>query len=426
MNPPIPINETARLEALREYDILDSVAEKAYDDITQLVAHICDVPYATISFVDADRQWFKSQIGMPTQETSRDIAFCAHTINDDKLFIVSDAAADDRFAKNPLVTSEPSIRFYAGAPLLTKDNHALGSLCAIDRVPRELTAAQKTALEALSRQVMLQLELRRSLAEGRRAAAMIEDLNADLKRRNEELATVNRELEAFSHAVSHDLRSPIFVIQGFAGVLRDSVGGLGDDARHGIDRILSNCKRMTQLIEDLLNFSRAGYASLNRESVDLSALAAEIVENLRGANPDRAVEFEIEPELRAEADPNLVRVVLENLIGNAWKYTGKTEAPEIRLGVRRDDVLVVSNSLSRSDANPVFVLRDNGAGFDMAMAHKLFHTFQRLHSASEFPGTGVGLATVKRIIDRHGGQIWADSTPGAGAVFHFTLGSPAE
>lgn len=163
--PPIPPDEPERLKTLRQLDILDSEPEQAYDDLTLLASHICGTPIALVSLVDRDRQWFKSRIGLEPRETPRDIAFCAHAIAGTGTLIVEDTERDDRFARNPLVLSDPKIRFYAGAPLRMPEGHALGTLCVIDRVPRELTRAQQAALEALARQVVAQLELRRKISE---------------------------------------------------------------------------------------------------------------------------------------------------------------------------------------------------------------------------------------------------------------------
>ena len=171
--PPIPPDEADRLAALERYDILDTPAEQAYDDLTLLASYICETGIALISLVDGERQWFKSRVGLELEETSRDIAFCAHAIAGREPMIVPDAMKDHRFAFNPLVLKEPRIRFYAGAPLRTADGHALGTLCVIDRKPRELRPEQVQALEALSRQVMAQLELRRQLAEVKRMAGML-------------------------------------------------------------------------------------------------------------------------------------------------------------------------------------------------------------------------------------------------------------
>lgn len=196
MNAGLPKNEQARLDALRRYEILDTQAEQAYDDITRLAAHIARVPIALISLVDEDRQWFKSRIGIAVTETPREVAFCAHAIlNPCQPLIVPDAAADDRFATNPLVTDAPHIRFYVGEPLVTTDQHALGTLCVMDHAPRELTAEQLEALAALSRLVVNQLELRRHAAELRQATAIQDIALSQLQAYQKQLEAANARLE---------------------------------------------------------------------------------------------------------------------------------------------------------------------------------------------------------------------------------------
>lgn len=171
--PPIPSDEPERLELLKRYEIVDTPSEQAFDDLTLLAAHICGTPIALVSLIDRDRQWFKSRVGLEIQETPRDVAFCAHAIAARETMIVPDTLEDDRFARNPLVVGDPMIRFYAGAPLQAEGGKCLGTLCVIDRVPREFAETQRTALEALSRQVMAQLELRRQLAEVKRLAGLL-------------------------------------------------------------------------------------------------------------------------------------------------------------------------------------------------------------------------------------------------------------
>src|SRR6266481_2791180 len=195
MSAPVPQNETQRLKVLWQYDVLDTVPEEIFDDLTELAAQICDAPIALITLVDEDRQWFKSKVGVTIKETSRDISFCGHAICQSDLFIVPDATKDERFAHNPLVVSEPKIRFYAGMPLVTPDGHALGTLCVIDKVPRELRAEQKQALRVLARHVMTQLELRRHSRELARAQKEREEIQSELKKAHAELAKVRRELE---------------------------------------------------------------------------------------------------------------------------------------------------------------------------------------------------------------------------------------
>jgi two-component system cell cycle sensor histidine kinase/response regulator CckA len=189
------INEAKRLKVLWQYDILDTVPEEVFDDLTELAARICEAPIALISLVDEDRQWFKSKVGLTINETSRDISFCAHAIKQEDLFIIPDATKDLRFANNPLVTSDPKIRFYAGAPLTTPDGHALGSLCVIDKVPRELRLEQRQALRVLARHVMTQLELRRHANDLAVAHKARESTREELDKVQAENAKLKRELE---------------------------------------------------------------------------------------------------------------------------------------------------------------------------------------------------------------------------------------
>jgi len=195
MKAPIPADDKKRLRVLWQYDLLDTMPEELFDDLTELAARICEAPIALITLVDEDRQWFKSKVGVTINETSRDISFCGHAICQSDLFIVPDATKDARFAHNPLVVSEPKIRFYAGMPLVTPDGHALGTLCVIDKVPRELRPDQKQALRVLARHVMTQLELRRRSHELAHARREREEIASDLKKAHAELARVRKELQ---------------------------------------------------------------------------------------------------------------------------------------------------------------------------------------------------------------------------------------
>lgn len=224
-----------------------------------------------------------------------------------------------------------------------------------------------------------------------------------------ELQRANAELDAFSSSVSHDLRAPLRAIEGFSHFLvEDYAPQLDARAHEYLERITGSVKQMSTLIDDLLKLARISRASVDAAPIDLSALAAAIIGELRRTHPDRAVTVEIAPGLVAQGDPRLVKVALVNLLDNAWKYTGRRTEARIEVG-------------RTAASEPAFFVRDDGAGFDMAHAKRLFQPFQRLHSPVDFPGTGVGLATVERVVSRHGGRIWAEAAVGAGATFYFTL-----
>jgi light-regulated signal transduction histidine kinase (bacteriophytochrome) len=244
------------------------------------------------------------------------------------------------------------------------------------------------------------------------SAERIQGLNADLAIRAQQLETANRELESFSYSVSHDLRAPLRHIDGFASLLGKRAGdSLDAESRRYIATISKSAKRMGTLIDDLLAFSRIGRVPLSLESVNHDQLVADVIANGRYDTGDRApIAWEIGPLPQGVGDPAMVRQVWANLIENAVKYSSKSAAPRITIGARED--------FDRGEQ--VFFVRDNGVGFDMAYADKLFGVFQRLHG-SEFDGTGIGLANVRRIVTRHGGRIWAEAQEGRGAVFYFSL-----
>ena len=233
---------------------------------------------------------------------------------------------------------------------------------------------------------------------------------AELERSANELRSTNEELEAFCYSVSHDLRAPLRSVHGFSeALLEDHREALDEQGRDYLDRVCGAADRMGRLIDDLLHLSRVSRAELTIEDVDLSDMAIEIVDEMRAAEPMRQIELAIHDGLGATGDPKLLRIALVNLLGNAWKFTGRRESAHVEFGLR-----------SNGDG-PAYFVRDNGAGFDMAHADQLFGPFRRLHRSDEFPGTGIGLAIVQRVVHRHGGRIWAEAKPDCGATFYFTL-----
>ncbi len=227
---------------------------------------------------------------------------------------------------------------------------------------------------------------------------------------NTELAAVNKELETFAYSVSHDLRAPLRSIDGFShALMEDYPDKLDEQGKGYLQRVRSATQRMGILIDDLLSLSRVTRREMGQETVDLSALAQSIAEELQETQPERQVDFVIAPGLTASGDSQLLHQLMENLLGNAWKFTGQHPKARIEFGV------------TQVNGKDTFFIRDDGTGFDMTYAEKLFGVFQRLHSQEEFPGTGVGLATVQRIAHRHGGQVWAEGKVEEGAIFYFTL-----
>jgi PAS domain S-box-containing protein len=668
--------EQARLAALRRFAILDTPADREFDDLVGLASRLFAAPIALVSLVDAGRQWFKARIGLVQAQTPREHSFCTHALAEDDVLVVEDATCDPRFAANPLVTGEPGIRFYAGAPLRTPDGHAIGTLCVIDRVPRKFESDQRGLLELLARQafalverhyavgcmssaladnenlqVCVELEHERlglaldaadlgwwewvvpvdtitigghferllGLAPGQfdgssnaffdlvhpadrtrvRAAAQavldggptcnlefrarssgseerwlvasgrltrsssgkplsvngtirdvtasrrteqalreseallrgfldhaavtmnlrtldgryllvnraFEDLfgvteaqavgkrdldllpkmvdarafqeqikavlttgkpvsvanrirnvrgeivdllttrfpvlgadgtiraigtvgvdagglqqarrelvevNAGLERgvadRTRELAAANEEIEAFSYAAAHDLRAPLRAIVGFCALLMENDGtDLPPQAASHARRIQANAKRMTDLIERLLEFGRTARSHVDKRTFDCAALVRETMAELVQESADRRIDVRIDADADCWADRPLLKQVFVNLIGNAYKFTRNAPSPRIEI-----------TCVDRGDELSICVA-DNGVGFDPAGADRLFRAFQRLHRASEFEGTGLGLAIAHRIVQLHGGRMWAESKPGCGAKFHFSL-----
>ena len=295
------------------------------------------------------------------------------------------------------------IEGYWGLSMPDRDGKPIGVLVVMDTAPLKLLPEQESTLDVFAGRAGAELERQRLEDRLRESNLMLE---RRVQERTAQLSEAVQELEAFSYSVSHDLRTPLRHIGAYAQLLAEEPALARDgDGRAYVDRILRSVTRLEQLITDLLELSRVGRVEMAREPLNLSEMATEVAEELDSAEPGRQTNWRIADGLLAEGDPRLLRVVLANLVGNAWKYTGKKATPCIEVGFEHG----------------AFFVRDNGAGFDMQHAARLFEPFQRLHKASEFEGVGIGLATVARIVRRHGGRIWAEAAPEQGATFRFTL-----
>jgi signal transduction histidine kinase len=294
--------------------------------------------------------------------------------------------------------SQPILELVALARSVSRDNK--DSIHATTNSRDEVGLLVETFNEMLARIKVQQADLQKANNE----------LEQRVMERTAELEAANKELEAFSYSVSHDLRAPLRSIDGFSqAILEDYGDKLDAQGQSDLRRVRAATQRMAQLIDDMLNLSRVTRGEIKREQIDLSALVQSVGAEIQKAEPGRAVEFTVAKGVAVNGDPRLLRIVLENLLRNAWKFTGKHPGAKIEFGV------------SQNNGKPVYFVRDDGAGFDMAHVNKLFGAFQRLHAITEFHGTGVGLATIQRIVTRHGGRVWAEGKVEQGATFYFTL-----
>jgi signal transduction histidine kinase len=307
------------------------------------------------------------------------------------------AQADEKL--RPLV-ARLNVHSFAVVPIHARQT-VLGTLSLVRSGPgRGYTPDDVTLLQDVADRAGLAIE----------NARLYDELERRVRQRTAQLEALNKELEAFSYSVAHDLRAPLRTIDGFSeALLEDCADRLDSDGKRYVARVRGAAQQMGQLIDDLLDLSRLSRAELRREPVDLSELARAALAKLRETQPEREVEVVVRAGLVAAADPRLVELVLTNLLSNAWKFTGKRASARIELAARD------------GERPAVYFVRDNGAGFDPAYAGKLFGVFQRLHHARDYAGTGIGLAIVQRIVRRHGGRVWADAEVDRGATFYFTL-----
>jgi PAS domain S-box-containing protein len=369
--------------------------------------------YVGLFLLDETGQWAVLRAG--TGEAGRkmlaagyrlavgDSSMIGWTIAHSQPRVALDVGKDAVHFNNPYL---PETRSEVTLPLISRD-HCLGSFTFQSRQEAAFSGEDVAVLGVMAEQLAVAIDNSRLYEQVQRHAA---ELEVRVAERTAELTLVNQELEAFAYSVSHDLRAPLRSIDGFSqALLEDYQEALDEVGQDYLRRVRAASQRMSQLISDLLKLSRLTRGEMFCEQVDLSHLAIEVAAELQATAPKRRVDWDIMPGLSVAGDPRLLRVALENLMGNAWKFTDHQPHPRIEFGMLEEA------------GKCVYYIRDNGAGFDMEYAHKLFRAFQRLHSTAEYEGSGIGLATVQRIIHRHGGRIWAQGQVNRGATIYFTL-----
>ena len=390
-------NETERLQELNSFSILDTLPEKDYDDITRIASEICNTKISLISFIDEDRQWLKSSHGYVASQTSRDKAFCAHAINgQDDLFIVQDAREDKRFCDNPMVTGHPNITFYAGVPLKSDKGLPLGTLCVVDNEAKSLSDSQKKSLQALANQVMNILDLRKT--------------KITLENTTTALAHKNLELERFASVAAHDLKSPLISISEMTRLVLYEYGPkLDNEGRDMMALIMDSTKNLTSLVDGLLEYSKSEKVLQEKKSkVNLSQLARKI-NVLFGHEEKLSIKLNSKLKEIVTNSAALDRILI-NLVANAIKYNDKAQI-EIEIGVNESEM-----------AYEIYV-KDNGPGISLKNQEKIFQIFSVMTNKDRYgnTGNGIGLATVKKLVESSGGYINVKSYEGEGANFIFTL-----
>lgn len=384
--PPIPENESERLENLESYNILDTLPEEDYDNITKIAAQICETPIALVSLVDSKRQWFKSRYGVDATETPKEYAFCAHAINKPlEPFIINDARIDERFHDNPLVVDQPNVIFYAGIPLTDGESSSVGTLCVIDHQPKSLSESQVETLKVLSKQVVNLLKLRKS--------------NQTLSKTLEELKVKNEELEKFAYLAAHDLKSPLLNISNLAQIIKqDYKLDIDDAGLNMLELIIKSSEDLTSLVDGLLSYNtRDSILNKEKEVISLKEFESDLQDNI--IKHYKEVNFTLNSSLsEIEVNKYGFNQIIRELVNNAIRYNDKNQVN-------------IALNICETASHYRILVQDNGPGIHENYHEKIFNVFYKLNKYDKFgrTGNGIGLATVKNIIKKLQGEIHVNS-----------------
>ncbi|MBP6303917.1 MAG: GAF domain-containing sensor histidine kinase [Bacteroidia bacterium] len=386
---PIPSNEKERLDALKRYEILDTDAEKDLEEIVQLASAICQTPISLVSLIDENRQWFKARTGIDVPETIRDVAFCSHVLLEKDVMVVENALEDKRFADNPLVTSDPNIRFYAGAPLVTPDGFKLGTLCVIDKQPRKLNAQQLFALKTLSKQVIKHFEL--SL-------------------QNKKLQELSKLQNRFLSILSHDMKNPLIGIDGLLSLMNS--GDISrEDFRELTDEASDQIKLVLNLLNDIMGWANSTETTeLIKTKINLRELVKKPVVLLASvaAQKNNELDYHIPENMEVTADEAMLNFILRNLLTNANKFTENG-----KITVNAEETATLWK----------ITIADTGLGMSEEHVARLLNPKKRVTTSGtkNEKGTGLGLLLSNEFIKKHGGTLSINSKKGVGSTFTFTL-----